>query len=163
MAVREIVRKYSWAASTVAVLAILVAGYVVYGQVKGGVPGLQTEQYYTDDDGRTTFTGDINLLAPFDHNGKQAVKAHVFKCGDKTIVAFLSRYSAGAKSILETHRAALAKNPNEPPPTLGAAMGAARDLEFKFPGKSEWTKTAPGTPGRPYRCSDGSTGVPVNP
>ena len=38
-----------------------------------------TSGYFSDDDGKTYFQDDASKIAPFDHNGKQAVSAYLFR------------------------------------------------------------------------------------
>lgn len=71
----------------------------------GGAPSNQT--WFSDDDGKTWFADDRTKIAPFDHNGKQAVRAYVYTCdGGKTkFVGWLERYTPAAKKQLEDVRA----------------------------------------------------------
>jgi len=49
--------------------------------------------YFTTDDGATLFEDARDRVAPFEHDGKQAVQARVFSCngGKKRFVGFLER------------------------------------------------------------------------
>src|SRR5579862_9820782 len=50
--------------------------------------------FFSDDDGRSWFIDDESKLPPFDHNGKQACRAAVYRCGSgKPFVAYLQKYS----------------------------------------------------------------------
>jgi hypothetical protein len=69
----------------------------------GGATG--GKSYYTEDDGVTYFADDNTKIPPFDHNGKQAVRAYVFQCkGGKPFVQYLERYTPDAKTKLEANR-----------------------------------------------------------
>jgi len=97
------------AAGAVGVVAVMVA--LMAWQVGGtssGASGSAGELYYTDDDGSTTFTAAANLLPPFDHNGKQAVRAVMYSCdgGKSKFVAYLERYTVPAKQQIEAARQA---------------------------------------------------------
>jgi hypothetical protein len=72
------------------------------GPVEGeGVGGNQA--YYTIDDGQNYFAAEFTKIPPFEHEGKQAVRAHVFTCdGGKTrFVGYLERFSPEAKKMVE--------------------------------------------------------------
>ena len=88
----------------VAGIVILALAFIIYqsmGDSGGG--SVPTKMYYSDDDGATTFTDDIRKFPPFDHNGKQAVRARVFSCdgGKNKFVGYLERYSPEAKARLD--------------------------------------------------------------
>lgn len=66
------------------------------------VPHAVDRAFYSDDDGKTWFADDIRRTPPFDHNGKAAVRAMVFRCGDVTFVNYLERitpFGRGQKNI----------------------------------------------------------------
>jgi hypothetical protein len=49
-------------------------------------------EFYSDDDGATYFADDINELTPFKHEGKDAVRAYVYRCpGSPPFVGLLQR------------------------------------------------------------------------
>ncbi len=87
-------------------IALLIAPWLIFGrglmdQSRG--PQIPTQAYYSVDDGQTFFADDINLVPPFEKDGKMAVRAHVFTCdGGKTpFVAYLERYTPEAKGKIE--------------------------------------------------------------
>src|SRR4051812_26868582 len=51
---------------------------------------------FTTDDGRTLFEAPADSLPPFDHDGKPAARAHVYRCGGKEFVGYLERYTPEA-------------------------------------------------------------------
>ena len=52
------------------------------------------QAYYSDDDGKTWFADALQKATPFKHNGKDAVRAMVYRCSDgKTFVNFLARHT----------------------------------------------------------------------
>jgi hypothetical protein len=54
-----------------------------------------TKLFFTIDDGKTWFPADASNKAPFVHDGKQALRAHVFQCADKPpFVGYLSKFSS---------------------------------------------------------------------
>ncbi|MCC7350150.1 MAG: hypothetical protein IT446_06230 [Phycisphaerales bacterium] len=114
----------------VIVLALIfIIWQLVGGNSRGSIP---TQAFFTVDNGATWFADDIKKLPPFDHEGKQAVRAVVFRCkGGKAFVGHLERYSPEAKAQIEKMRQAMPASkdgkggPPMPPP--GPMMG---DLTF---------------------------------
>jgi hypothetical protein len=52
-------------------------------------------QFYSDDDGATFFVDDVAELTPFEHEGKSAVRAYVYRCpGAAPFVGYLQRQTA---------------------------------------------------------------------
>ena len=64
-------------AGATAAIILVALGFIVYQAIGGGGPPIPTKAYYTIDDGETYFEDDIQKLAPFEHEGKQAVRAAV--------------------------------------------------------------------------------------
>src|SRR5688572_33348545 len=60
-----------------------------------------TKMWFTTDDGNTRFVDEINKLPPFTHSdGKVAVRAKVFKCGDgEPFVNHLEKYNDADKKV----------------------------------------------------------------
>jgi hypothetical protein len=87
----------------VALLALgLVVAWSTMGSSAASAPSVPAKLYFTDDDGKTYFADDSALVPPFDHNGKQAYQAAVFKCpGGQPFVGYLMTYSRSGKSQLE--------------------------------------------------------------
>ena len=79
-------------------IGVLVAGVViaivavVLTTRKPPVQSL-SKAYYTTDDGATLFDDELDKSAPFDHDGKPAVRARVFSCdeGKTHFVGYLER------------------------------------------------------------------------
>src|ERR1700733_5134236 len=62
--------------------------------------------FYSDDDGQTFFEDSAMKIAPFEHNGKTAYEAAVFKnTKGNQFVAFLRRYTEDAKEKLDAQYA----------------------------------------------------------
>lgn len=134
----------------VIVLALIfIIWQLVGGNSRGTIP---TQAFFTIDDGKTWFADDINKLPPFDHEGKQAVRAIIFKCkGGKPFVGHLERYTPEAKAQIEKMRESM-KNmskdgkggPMMPPP--GPMMGdiTFSGMEVKAAGAPDntWVKMA---------------------
>ena len=124
---------------TIGMIVVFVG--LIWYSTRGGTPGGPSgsdgrKVYFTDDDGATTFADDALKVPPFDHNGKQAVRAHVFKAGGKQFVGHLERYTPEAKKKVEelyTNKRAM----NDP-----TAMEPIMRLGFevKAPGAKDWVK-----------------------
>jgi hypothetical protein len=108
--------------------------------------------FYSDDDGATWFIDDVSKGSPFDHNGKPAYRALVYRCGGgKPFVAFLAKYSDRQKAQMDAEAAqAPAGTPSR---VIGEAM---KDL--KTPGVPKWwTNTTATLTGYPrVVCPDAS-------
>lgn len=97
--------------AAVIVVALIVIGWQLFGG--SGRPRIPTQAYYTTDDGETWFADDINRIAPFERDGKEAVRVHLFTCddGDTVFPAYLERMTPQAKAELER----LTNDPNADP------------------------------------------------
>lgn len=128
------------AITTGATIAVIVIALIFIGMQMFGSrgPAIPTQAYYTIDDGKTWFADDIKKVPPFDHNGQQAVKVYIYKCGDgEPFVGHLERYTPEAKAKVEASR-------NQPPGQPGAMPPMMMDLEFqgrevKKPGDANWS------------------------
>lgn len=62
-----------------------------------------TQAYYTVDDGKSYFVDDIERVPPFQHEGKEAVRAHVMVCGEKgtPFVGWMEKFTPEAKKKLD--------------------------------------------------------------
>ncbi len=119
------------AASVVAILIALT--FILIQLLKGRASAAVSiaKVFYSDDDGKTWFIDDRSRLAPFDHNGKQAVRAEVFRCGaGRPFVGYLERYSDAAKARITAAFAA-----NKP-----AADMIDEPMEVKRPAEIIWVQ-----------------------
>jgi hypothetical protein len=87
-------------------IVVAAIGVIVWQLWGGSGPGASGggvgKQFYSDDDGATYFVDSSTKVPPFDHNGKKAVRALVFQCGDgKPFVGMLQRYTPDAKAKVE--------------------------------------------------------------
>jgi hypothetical protein len=80
----------------VAMIAFQVAG----GKSNAGTaPG---NAFYTDDNGKSFFRDDVCRVTPFDHNGKQAYRADVFRGADgKQFVGLIYRHTDNGRKEME--------------------------------------------------------------
>lgn len=143
----------------VAFTAILVewmAGSIGHNAGSGG----PSQAYFTDDDGATYFADPVDQSVPFTRNGKTVHRAHVFKCGGKLVVGYLSRYTQAHIDAIEK-LANKQKDPKSGSPTLAdlnmGVMGS-RGVEVKVPGGKEWVNSADpaAAPILLFKCPDGS-------
>ena len=117
------------------VIAIVVIVWQILPSRGGGAEGVR-KAYYSDDDGKTWFEDDLYKVTPFkSKNGKDAVRAHVFKIGDnKPFVQFLERFKPEVKEKLEKQVA--------DPANKGVVFPEFRDESMKWykkPGaNSKW-------------------------
>jgi hypothetical protein len=118
--------------------------------------------YYSTDDGQSWFVEDRAKIPPFEHQGKPAYRAYVFKCGEngKPFVAYLERFAEPARTELAN------RNPGAPSGGAGAGAGAGAALndaiEVKQPGAGEWVKltSTRGAQAVAPRCAEAAGDVP---
>ncbi len=110
MALRTTLEKHkAWVVPgllVVATIAILASGWRTHSA--NALPGPITKVYYTVD-GKTYFADDVNKPFPFDHDGKKAWKAYVFRGGDgKPFVGLIGR-QVGQAALIEVQKPGDAK------------------------------------------------------
>jgi hypothetical protein len=90
---------------------ILICVVVILIELSGRRPSTAAflgKGFYSDDDGATWFMDDVSKGSPFDHNGKQAYRAMVYRCaGGKPFVAYLGKYSDKQKAQMDAETAQL--------------------------------------------------------
>ena len=124
-------------------IIVIAVGFIIYSSISGGAPKPPTQAYFSTDDGKTYFADDINKIAPFQKDGKEAVKAYVFSCdnGKNPFVAYLERFTPEAKAQVEKFNEEMKKNPNQPPSDPGMmGMLYQTGTEVKKPGGKTWVK-----------------------
>jgi hypothetical protein len=84
---------------TIAIIALTLI-LVLYQVMKGPDDTPKpAKAYYTVDDGATFFADDLDHAPPYDYNGKQALKALVYDCGDgNRFVVAVQRFNSKAHS-----------------------------------------------------------------
>ena len=135
--------------ATIFVIVVAV-GFIIYSALPGGGPKIPTQAFYTVDDGTTWFADDIKKIAPFDKDGKPAVRAHVYKCGDKTFCAYMDRYTPEAKKQIEAFNATASTSKPQGKgqiPDVARMQAGARmqmisqtGVEYKKSGGSKWIR-----------------------
>ena len=100
------------------------------------------KQFYTVDDGVTRFADDANKLVPFEHDGQEAVLAHVFKTqSGLEYVGWLERCSPKGIALIKKfeEQAASEQDPNIKM-MLQENIQSVRynEREVKKPGEGKW-------------------------
>jgi hypothetical protein len=152
--------------TVVGAVVVLVGSIVaIIVQARSFGPGGPGDSYFTVDDGKTFFVGDSKKLPPFDEGGKQAVRAHVFECGGKRVVGYVSRYTADALATIEEAKQARAAG--RLPANVGKLATVAQNgTEIKRPGDTKWVIGNVNTAAqkiRIFKCPDGSAPPEVFP
>lgn len=91
------------------IASALLIGYHLWTAQR--LSGSATLAFYSDDQGRTWFTDSVYRFPPYDHNGKQAVRAFVFNAADGSkFVGFLARFNEPARKMLQSKYEQLQKS-----------------------------------------------------
>jgi hypothetical protein len=162
MGVREALNKRPGVAAAVG--GVLIVGAVAYLLMSNsGTPSRASSAYYSDDDGKSFFADDIDKVAPFDRNGKQAHRAFVYRCGgDKPFVAYLGRHTEGARNKISQLRAK--SDDAEAAGQITQLLSSG--LEVRKPGQSKWVPllSAEGEAIAAHpKCPDGTTASGMSP
>src|SRR5947207_15643246 len=102
--VRETLNRYPKITAAVIGVILLAVVYLFWSSGIGGIAAGRsgTQAYFSTDDGKSWFVDDAKKIPPFQKNGKDAVRAYVYKCPDGTkFVSHLERYTPEAKKMLE--------------------------------------------------------------
>jgi len=121
-------------ARAVAALAVLAASIAFLARsCAPGRPPLP-QAYFTADDGKTWFAASLAHVPPFEHEGREAVRAFVFACdgGRTRFVAYLQKYTPEARAALERATASLADL------RLAQDLAGMGGEQLKRPGDTEW-------------------------
>jgi hypothetical protein len=141
--------------TVIAALVVLIGSVVaIIVQARGGgMSGVAGDSYYTVDDGATYFVDSRTKNPPFDHDGKQAVRAHLFVCGGKKVVGYLERYTPDALQALEEVKQS--RMSGKPPANIQRLQTlGTTGTELKKPGAAEkWVRASAAM--RVFRCPDG--------
>jgi hypothetical protein len=167
MSIRENLNKNPKLGAGIAAAAVILGVAAMAMQLSGGRGGGSGEAFYTTDDGANWFDDDADKLPPFQHKGKEAVRAHVFKCTDgKTYVNHLERFTPDRQKLAQAAAEASRNNQPPPPPPAAARQTANWGLEVKKPGDAAWTPgsdLAKSSKIMQAKCPDGHDAVPVAP
>ena len=144
---------------------IVGAGVAIFLQARELMGPGAGKSFFTVDDGKTFFVDSSDKIPPFERGGQQAYRAHVFECGGKRVVGYLSRFTPEAIAALR--EAAKYKGTGKPPPNVGVLSSiGTTGLQVKRPGEAAWVMQGDvrrATAVRVFRCADGSTPQEVDP
>jgi hypothetical protein len=93
--------------------------------------------YYTTDDGKTLFVDAVGKACPFDHEGEQAYRAYVFRCGNtgKLFTAYVEQLDEGARA-----RVAELSATTQPARRDEIERVIQEGRLVRRPGETEWVK-----------------------
>jgi hypothetical protein len=122
------------ATCAVILLAIGLLVWQTRGASAAGSATVGGKLFFTTDDGKTWFIDDAKNIPPYMKNGKEAVRAYVYRTGDgKEFVGFLERYSPAGKKTLDAAMAKPAEQQMEDP-----FLATAGAVQWKKPGEATW-------------------------
>ncbi len=162
MQMREMINRHR--ALTLGAMVVVVALALSLSLRRSFGPGRGTritQAFYSDDDGKNYFVDELGKSSPFDHEGKPAYRAYVYRCtGSRaTFVGYLARQNPDEKS----------QGPME---STGDAVkaGIARSksvgaMEVKRPGDPRWVAlgSVEGTAISDVACPNGERPLAVVP
>ena len=165
MGIRETLNKNQTltTGATIGIIVLAIA-IIVWQMMPERTQHVVSKAYYSDDDGKTWFEDTADKLAPFDHNGKEAVRAHLFRCGDsgEKFIGYLEKLDPRAKARLDEF--------NSNPKNRGRPMPGQAEMEegaqlVKRPGDKQWMPVISPNAARitTIRCKDGSYAIRVVP
>ncbi len=132
MSVRETINRNPIIFIAAVIAAAVIAIAVSISQLRSHRQLGPASVFFTVDDGKTWFADNSKLVAPVDHNGKEAVQCYVFSCGKKEFAGYLLKYSPKGKDELERMHAAGI-----------TAMGLSpSEVLIKKPGDKDWVDQA---------------------
>ena len=147
--------------------ALLLAGLAVAFLPAGGAGrAAGAKAFYTVDDGKTWFAADAGKIAPFEQDGRQAVRTYVYRCADGTeFVNHLEQFKPEAKRALEAARPGADGQSRPNKAAVQAAYTGGRQV--KRPGETKWVGAGnfqAAARVTAVRCPDGgSQAAPVEP
>lgn len=96
MGIRQSLNENSRVTLAVTILVFVSAGVFYFWYSQLSQPKIfSARAFFSDDDGTTWFVDEDTKIAPFDHNGKAAVLARVFKCNSngKLFIGYLEKFT----------------------------------------------------------------------
>jgi hypothetical protein len=161
MAIRETLnRNKPLTMGIAAAIAGLAITYAVLNSQDAAPPGT-LYVFFTTDDGKTWFKDVASNVPPFTKDGKEAVRAHVFRCGTgPDFVGYMERNSPEVMAEVKRY-----KDSNTMPDTPTAMRLAETGVQLKRPGETAWvTRQQLGQEMPSVTCPDGQgTPMPVVP
>src|SRR5262249_42292198 len=148
--------------AAVAVAVVAAVGVILVlqfhdAQASPQAAGDPERAFFTTDDGKSWFIGDVTQIPPFAHDGKEAVRAYVVEYNGKRFVNHLERYTPEGKQALVKLNEAVKHGP---PPGALVAAAQQRGREVKRPGDTRWVPTSETAAAEPIvtpKAPDGSS------
>lgn len=157
MGIRETLNQNPQITTGIAAGVVLIAIGTILWQLVGGSgrPSIPTESFYTVDDGQTYVTASAMEVPPFQLDGKEAVRAHVFECDGTTFVGYLEKYTPQAVQAITQatsesatdeqrmmadnfyHTGRLVKRPGEPRWVVADSANGMEVVNVRCPGNPE--------------------------
>jgi hypothetical protein len=160
MPFRKPVQKYSVIAVVFAAAAVAFGVRAIMRDSAGVGAASGIKAYFSTDDGKTWFSDDASRPFPFDHDGRPAYRAEIFRCGGTTFCAYL-------EALPDEERDAIAGLPVNWQARFAALQSASDQIMVKKPGDAAWVRPGHDTYAQitTPTCPDGSGSapVPVNP
>jgi hypothetical protein len=144
VAIREIINRHAWLATAGVVIVTGFATFMVLRTSRNpasAAPGASGMSFYTIDDGATWFPDRTDLLPPFKKDGKDAVRAYVYRGPDGVeFVSHLERYTAEARRTLATFSNLPPEQQSlEDPSSLSGGLDG---IEVKRPTDKAWVRAS---------------------
>ena len=145
MSIRETINRNAWIAASAAGLIIIIA---IFAFVRGNapnedtvIPGAAGMSHYTTDNGATWFNDRTDKVPPFKKDGKDAVRAYVYKdASGKEFVSHMERYTAEAqRALAQWEKMPPEQRGLEDPSTLAGGLDG---IEVKRPKDTAWTRAS---------------------
>jgi hypothetical protein len=151
-------------------LLVVGLGIIAFQMHSASAPVSHSKAFFTVDDGKTWFPDDVRKLPPFEKDGKQAVRAYVFRSSNGAeFVNHLERFKPDAKLAMEqASKVDPNQNASGPPKNLAALQSAyTGGREVKRPGDAKWIGTGNFRDAAlvmTVKCPDGGTeALPIEP
>ena len=141
MELRVLINTHRTPAIAASCAIIIVVALLCLNQLRSGgrppLPVIAGRAFFTTDDGATLFADSIDRDPPFDHDGKPAVRAYVFACGNGAHrwIQYLEKLSDDGAKQMDLIR-------NSPPGTAAGLDGHA--WLVKPPGSGAWIPRSDG-------------------
>ncbi len=106
MGAREWLNQHPNVAIEPGIAVVLLAIVLAVVQIRASrhrYPSALPDVYYTVDDGKTFFAASSDNVPPFDYDGRQAVTAYVFQCGNQKFVGYMERFSLKYHDFVVAH------------------------------------------------------------
>jgi hypothetical protein len=131
--VRQVLERHQKIVVGIVCMVIVGAIAAIYAQVRPAPHPNVNLTYYSDDDGTTWFEGPIFKITPFDHDGREAVGAMIYRANGRKYVGYLTRFSKKGTEIFQRLQPKAAGGANSV--SILAPMFADMTLqEVKLPG-----------------------------